>query len=344
VSEQRPSDGADFPSNREAPFDAGFAALGTELSHSYEAPSREGSESLSVPRPFPPEAWILHIGLLFVTFVTSTTFGSALAESFDTGSFLTEEALINSYRRLLHFDHRLWSGLAFSVPLLIVLLAHELGHFLECRRRQVDASLPYFLPSPFPLGTFGAFIRIRSPIYTREDLFDIGIRGPLAGFLALVPFLLIGVWLSRIAPHASTGDPLTFGTPLVLRAVEQLRFPGVPVNRIVLHPMAMAAWVGLFATALNLLPIGQLDGGHILYAVGLQSWHRRISAVLIAMLAVGGFFYWPWWIWGAVMFFFGRRHPLVYDSTPLSKTRLALCFAAFLILVLSATVIPFRGV
>lgn len=301
-------------------------------------------ESLSRIRRFHPGVWILHIGLLLTTFLTSTLFGSALAESFGTGRFLAAEDLADSYDRLRPFDHRIWGGAAFSVPLLLILLAHELGHFLECRRRQVDASLPYFLPSPFPLGTFGAFIRIRSPIYTREGLFDIGIRGPLAGFLVLVPFLVTGVWLSRVASPGVAANPLTFGTPLLLRVVEQLRFPGIPVNRIILHPMAMAAWVGLFATALNLLPVGQLDGGHILYAAGLTNWHRRASLILIAVLAVAGFFYWPWWVWGAVMFFFGRRHPLVYDSTPLSAGRLALCFAAFLILVLSATVVPFRGI
>ena len=237
----------------------------------------------------------------------------------------------------------MWSGLYFSLPLLTILLAHELGHYLECRRRRVDASLPFFLPSPLTLGTFGAFIRIRSPIYTRAGLFDIGIRGPLTGFIALIPFLVAGVALSRVTATLPPDEAVLFGTPLALRLMEWLWFPGVPASHILLHPMAMAAWAGLFATALNLLPIGQLDGGHIVYAAGSERWHRRIGFAVILALVIAGFFYWPWWCWGAVMFFFGRRHPLVYDAAPLRRGRLLLCLVAVLILILSAIVVPVRS-
>ncbi len=282
-------------------------------------------------------------GLLFAaTLVTTTTFGQALYQSFERGQALTLDLVEASYSHLIHFDRAIFSGLWFSIPLLTILLAHELGHYLECRKRHVDASLPYFLPSPSLFGTFGAFIRIRSPIYTREGLFDIGIKGPLAGFVVLLPFLIAGICLSKIAPHLMFPDSVAFGTPLLFRVAEALRFPGVPSSRILLHPIAMAAWAGLFATALNLLPIGQLDGGHVVYALGSETWHQRVGLAFLVLLAVAGFSYWPWWLWGAAMFFLGRRHPLIYDEVPLSAARRWLCAAALAIFLLSLTVVPVR--
>ncbi|MDQ2711812.1 MAG: site-2 protease family protein [Acidobacteriota bacterium] len=289
-----------------------------------------------------PRHWWINALLFAATFLTSTVFGSALVYCFAHNSPLNLEAIANSYLWVAKFDTSIWDGLYFSLPLLAVLLAHELGHVVECRKRKVDASLPYFLPSPSLFGTFGAFIRIRSPIYSREGLFDIGIAGPLAGFIMLLPFLVIGVAMSKVVPHAVTAESVFFGTPLVVRLLERVWFAGVPSAQIVLHPIAMAAWAGLFATALNLLPIGQLDGGHILYALGSERWHGRVSLILVAVLGVAGFFYWPWWIWGVIMFFFGRRHPLVYDSTPLSRPRRLLCVAALIIFFLSVTLVPVR--
>ena len=293
------------------------------------------------PLSWPRRGWI-NILLFTATFLTSTAFGSALIESFHRSQPLSFDDVTAGYLRLLHFDSSFWSGLAFSIPLLAILLAHELGHYVACRRRNVEASLPYFLPSPSLFGTFGAFIRIRSPICSREDLFDIGIWGPLAGFIVLLPFLLGGIAMSKAGASSTPGDVIAFGTPLAVQLAELVRFPGVPAHQVILHPMAMAAWAGLFATALNLLPIGQLDGGHILYALGGERWHSRVSLALIVLLVVAGFFYWAWWFWATAMFFFGRRHPLVYDHTPLSRGRLFLCFAALIILLLSLTVVPVR--
>ncbi len=273
-------------------------------------------------------AWLLHGTLFLLTFLTATSFGAGLVENFRLSRPMNPDLLVESFLRLLHLDRAIWSGLLFSVPLLLILLAHELGHYLECRRGGVDASLPYFLPSP---------------IYSREALFDIGIRGPLAGFAALLPFLIGGVALSKIIPGENGSGVVGFGSPLILQLFEHLRFPGVSTSRILLHPAAMAAWVGLFATALNLLPIGQLDGGHILYAIGGSWWHRRVGLAMVLVLAIGGFFYWPWWIWGVVMFFFGRRHVLIYDSTPVSRSRLMLAAAALLIFILCATIVPVHG-
>ncbi|MDQ2844165.1 MAG: site-2 protease family protein [Acidobacteriota bacterium] len=290
-----------------------------------------------------PLQWAIHALLFLATFLTTTAFGSALADSFSRQRPLNIDSVVDCYVRLAHLDRAIWQGLCFSLPLLAILLAHELGHYLECRRRGVDASLPYFLPSPSLFGTFGAFIRIRSPIYSREGLFDIGIGGPLAGFIVLLPFLIAGAMLSKTTSAPVPADSIIFGTPLLLRLVEVFRFPLTPAPRILLHPTAISAWAGLFATALNLLPIGQLDGGHILYALGAEQWHKRVGFGFVFLLAIAGFLYWPWWIWGGVMFLFGRRHPLVYDNTPLSTGRVFLCVAALIIFVLSATIVPVRS-
>lgn len=279
--------------------------------------------------------------MFLLTLATTTLFGSALVQSFSRGQPFDLDRLFDVYGHLAHPDRSLWSGLVFSVPLLLILLAHEFGHYVLSARRGVNASLPYFLPSPMLFGTFGAFIRIRSPIYTRKSLFDIGIAGPLAGFVALVPFLIVGISLSRVLRHPAQA-PFLFGVPLAIRFVEWIRFPGVTQAAILLHPMAMAALAGLLATAFNLLPMGQLDGGHIVYAVAGPRGHRVISATLIIVLALLGFLYWPWWFWAAVMFFLGRRHPLVYDQAPVSKSRLLLAGVALALFVLSISIVPVR--
>ena len=249
------------------------------------------------------------------------------------------DSLFDGYIRLYHLDRRVLEGLYFSVPLLAILLSHEFGHYVACLRSRVDASLPFFLPSPLLLGTCGAFIRIRSPIYSRKSLFDIGVSGPIAGFIVLLPVLFAGVSMSRVSHFVAPGS-IAFGTPLILRIAEWICLNGTPASRILLHPVAMAAWAGLLATAMNLLPMGQLDGGHILYAAFGERWHRIISLTLIVALVLLGFVYRAWWLWAALMFFFGRRHPLVYDQTPLTGWRAALAICAFVIFVLSIAIVP----
>ncbi len=241
----------------------------------------------------------------------------------------------------LHGGSGIWIGLIYSIPLLLILLAHEFGHYVTCRRWRVDATLPYFGPSPTLLGTIGAFIWIRSPIYRRKSLFDIGVSGPIAGFIVLLPFLIAGVSMSRVVHGVHAFGPFVFGTPLLMRVVEWIRFPGVPPADICLHPMAMAAWAGLLATAINLLPVGQLDGGHILYAVFGERGHHIGSRILVFLLALAGFLYWPWWVWAAAMFFF-RRHPLIYDHEPLGERRLMIAFAAILLFLVSISIVPVR--
>ncbi len=286
-----------------------------------------------------PRRWWVHLLLFFLTLLTTTSFGFALAQSFAAGRPLNETFLVNGYLRLVHGAPDLWKGAVYSIPLLLILLAHEFGHYFTCRRWAVRATLPYFGPSPTLLGTIGAFIWIRSPIYNRRSLFDIGVSGPIAGFVVLIPFLIAGVWMSRVVHGIQSYGPFVFGSPLLLSAVEWLRFPGVSSADICLHPMAIAAWAGLLATAINLLPLGQLDGGHILYAVLGERGHRIVSLTLVVILLLFGFLYWPWWVWAVVMFFL-RRHPLIYDREPLGRGRKTAACAALLLFLLSISVIP----
>jgi membrane-associated protease RseP (regulator of RpoE activity) len=288
-----------------------------------------------------PRYWWVNATCAAATLITTTLFGSALVTSFHMGIPLDLDLVWHAYSRFLHADPSVWAGLQFSLPLLLILLAHELGHYLQCRHWRVDATLPYFLPSPTLFGTFGAFIRIRSPILYRCSLFDIGIAGPLAGFAVLVPFLIAGVALSQPISVFHTSQ-FSFGSPLVIQLLEAVLFPHVPGARIMLHPIAMAAWAGLLATAINLLPVGQLDGGHIVYATLGPRLHRIISTIFVGLLAILGFWYWTWWAWAVVLFFFGRRHPLVYDHAPLPQNRWRLVAIVAVIFLLSFTIIPVR--
>jgi Zn-dependent protease len=287
----------------------------------------------------PSRRWWLHLLLFLLTFITTTAFGYALLGSFAAGRPLSDIFVEGSYRRLLLGDHAIWPGTLYSIPVLLILVAHEMGHYVACRRWRVDATLPYFLPSPTLLGTLGAFIRIPTPIYNRRSLFDIGVSGPIAGFVVLLPFLAVGIWMSRVAPGVNTTGAFAFGTPLLMRTFEWIRFPGVAPQNISLHPIAMAAWAGLLATSINLLPAGQLDGGHILYALGGEYAHKVVSAVIVGVLALLGFLYWPWWIWAVLMFFI-RRHPLVYDQSCLGRKRLAIGAFALALLLISVAIVP----
>jgi membrane-associated protease RseP (regulator of RpoE activity) len=285
--------------------------------------------------------YLLALLLLLLSIWTTCAAGSRMVYNFENNlpAFRLEHDGLIMFEAFFNAQ-ALWAGLAFSLPLILILLAHELGHYFACLYYQLDASLPYFLPVPTFIGTFGAFIRIRSIIYSRTVLFDVGIAGPIAGFVVLLPFLFYGVWLSHISPAASTGD-LVFGTPLVIRFFENIFFPGVDPNTIYLHPMARAAWVGIFATALNLLPIGQLDGGHIVYAI-TGRWARHISLAAIATLIPLGWFYPPWWGWALALYFFGRRHPHIFDESPLDGPRRGFAALALVIFLLCFMVAPLR--
>ncbi len=233
----------------------------------------------------------------------------------------------------------LLQGLPYSLTLLLILLAHEFGHYLASAFHQVDSSLPYFLPSPI-LGTFGAFIRIRSPIYSRRALFDIGIAGPLAGFVFLLPALAVGIAFSKVIPGIAHAGSHHFGVPVLQWLLERAIFPGVASADIYLHPVARAAWVGMFATAMNLLPIGQLDGGHILYSL-FPSRHRAVSKALCILMLPLGIFWSAWFFWAVILWWLGGRHPAIYDSTELGDARRKLAWLALGIFILCFTYQPF---
>ena len=289
----------------------------------------------------PHQRYWLHGLLLLITLLTTTVVGVGLQRGFLTGQPFAFDSF-GGYITAWRYPSTLLAGLPFSLTLLAVLLAHEFGHYCAARYSHVDVTLPFFIPAPTLIGTLGAFIKLRSPILSKRILFDIGIAGPLAGFALLIWPLIIGVSLSRISPGIAGHGDLIFGTPLALRLAEKLIFPGVPASDILLHPVARAAWVGLLATALNLLPIGQLDGGHILYAF-LAEKTKYLSRLFVALLIPMGFFLaYSWLVWAVLIFFFGMRHPSIFDPHPLGRARSWLGLAALIVLVLSFTAVPVR--
>lgn len=292
----------------------------------------------------PRHRYWLHALLLAATLLSTTVVGAGLARCFAQSRPIDFAGDLSGYLRMWNEPSYLLQGLPFSLTLLTILLAHEFGHYLTARYYLVDASLPFFIPAPTLIGTLGAFIRIRSPILSKRALFDIGIAGPIAGFVALLSPLIAGVALSKVVPGIGSSGDLMFGTPLVLRLAEWLRFPGVPLEDIYLHPVARAAWVGLLATALNLLPIGQLDGGHIVYAF-LGERTKNLSRVFIAVLVLmGSFIAYSWLVWAALLFFFGMRHPAIFDPNPLGRFRTRLAVAALAMFILCFTLAPVQTV
>jgi membrane-associated protease RseP (regulator of RpoE activity) len=237
-------------------------------------------------------------------------------------------------------------GAWYSLTILAILGAHEMGHYVACRYYRVDASLPFFIPMLGVLtGTFGAVIRIREPILYKRALFDIGIAGPIGGFLVAVPALFAGLWLSTIVPLPRHFSGLELGEPLLFKAAAWLVWGSQPDHLALnMHPMAFAAWFGLLATALNLFPIAQLDGGHISYAVfGPRATYITYAslAVAITLTAVSL----SWIVWSAMivamLFLAGPRHPRVMDEVvPLDRTRLWLAVFALVMFVLCFTPAP----
>ena len=245
-----------------------------------------------------------------------------------------------TWQALMH-PRLLLQGLPFSLTLISILLVHELGHFFACRYYGIDSSYPYFLPAPTLIGTFGAFIRIRSPILNRKALFDVGISGPVAGFALVLPILAAGVYFSKVVPGAQKDALVIFGNPPLMKFFIALFHPGVKASDVLLTPEALAAWVGLFATALNLLPIGQLDGGHIVYSVSSEK-HRRISQIVgVALFGMAIFFWHGWIVFAVLVFILGYRHPMLLDSwTPLDRKRRAWAIVALVIFLLCFTPLP----
>ncbi len=247
-----------------------------------------------------------------------------------------------AFQLLIDNPGALAKGIPFAGTLMLILVTHELGHFLFSRIHRVPASFPLFIPGlPFFIGTFGAIIRMRGPILDRRALFDIGVAGPIAGFLVAIPALVIGLSLSRVVPVQSTSG-VSLGEPLILQFISWLVFGSLPAHvDVVLHPVGLAAWFGLFVTALNLIPIGQLDGGHVAYALWGER-QRTLALAVIPILAVLGYVGWQgWFVWIAMAGLVGFGHPPVLNpEIALGRTRLWVGRAAVAILVLTFSPIP----
>jgi membrane-associated protease RseP (regulator of RpoE activity) len=248
------------------------------------------------------------------------------------------DEFVRAFKLLYQHPAALLSGLPFAATLLTILLAHELGHFFACRHHHIRTSYPFFVPAPTLIGTFGAFILLRSPIRNTRALFDVGASGPFVGFLFAVPALVYGVMNARVVPGLAdpANSDVVFGVPLILQILARIFHPNISVDFLLLHPVGRAAWVGLFATSLNLLPAGQLDGGHILRSLSART-HRLVSTFLPALLLFLGFFrHWSgWYIWAALLFGlrFLRSAP-IYDDTPLDPDRRFAAVLALLIFLL----------
>lgn len=289
-----------------------------------------------------PRYW-LHVLLLVATFFTTLAVGAKFQYNFhhhlpilglDDGS-----AFPFPLMWIVHRPANLLLGLPFAVSLVGILFAHEMGHYLYCRKYRVAATLPFFLPAPTLIGTLGAFIRIKSPIRTRRALFDIGIGGPIAGFLVALPLLFVGFALSQ--PSDAPTEHLSFGFPLIFAFVHQLCGPSLPMDRIELHPIAIAAWFGMFATSLNLLPGGQLDGGHIVASVWPRA-HRWISLLTIAGLFVMSWYLFAGWLLWGIFLLIALRHPWIPEYPKLNPARLWTALLGAILLAVTITPQPFR--
>jgi Zn-dependent protease len=301
------------------------------------------------------ERWGLHAALFLATLLTTTFAGAVVA---GTIPFDDPLALFTGAYPLPPHLVRAWgAGLWFSLPLLAILLCHEMGHYLAARRYQVDVSPPYFIPVPlFPtfIGTMGAFIRLRSILNDRRQLFDVGVWGPIAGFAVALPVLLFGLARSKVAPGHGAGTGLLLalgsqtwilGDSLVTLVARQLFHDGA--QAVIAGPVAFAGWVGMFVTMLNLLPMGQLDGGHILYA-RVPRWHQRIALVFWLVIVALGRWWIGWYIWGGLVLVLSRgslSHPPVLDALrPLPRSCALAWWVAVALFVATFAPSPFTQV
>ncbi|UCF31697.1 MAG: site-2 protease family protein [bacterium] len=237
------------------------------------------------------------------------------------------------------------SGLPFSLTLMTILGVHEMGHYLTSHRHRVPATLPYFIPAPSIIGTFGALIRMKGVIWDRRTLLDIGVSGPLAGFLVALPALAIGFLFSEVLP--ATGEEtvgFVLGDSLIVALTGKLILGNLPHDAtVVLHPVAFAGWIGLFVTSLNLLPVGQLDGGHIAKAMFPVRFDLVARIIHLSLIAMGIIFWEGWLVWALVLIFIGVGHPpVLMDHIELDPGRRKLGFIALAIFVLTFVPAPFR--
>jgi len=295
----------------------------------------------------------LHALLLGLTIFTTLVVGSHMEWNFLHG-LPALSAEDNSFIPFFPIDlvweqpSRLLLGVPFSATLMLILLAHEMGHYLYCVHYRVQATLPFFIPFPTLIGTVGAFIRIRSPIRSRTALFDIGIAGPIAGFVLACATLVVSLRMSQLPTSAAAAAPdrIDLHYPLIFHLVHRglaalglLRAAStVPLDKVSLHPVSIAAWVGMLATSLNLLPGGQLDGGHIVFSIAPRA-HRVVSRLTILVLIPMAVYLWVGWLpWAILLGLSSFQHPRVAERPKVTGARR--WWAAFALLMLVLTLIP----
>jgi len=289
---------------------------------------RKNDYRYGYPRPGKPK--VLLPAILFTVTAITTTLAGALQQGAD----------------VLADPWSIVKGVPFSLSLLLILGTHELGHFMASRRHGVATTLPTFIPGPpFPpmIGTFGAVIRIKSPITTKAALVEIGASGPLAGFVVALFVTWWGLDHSAVIPRSAAAGSLGLGSSLIFHALSYITVGPIPATHdVMLHPVAFAGWIGFFVTAMNLLPIGQLDGGHIVYSL-LGARHRLFSMLMIAALAILGALTWPgWFVWAALILIIGIWHPPVEDQRePMDPERRLIAASALAVFVLTFIPTPF---
>lgn len=308
---------------------------------------------LTQPRPRRGERWGLHVALFLATLVTTTYAGAILAGAIEPGHVL---GLLGALEPSTAAAADWIAGLRFSLPLVAILLAHEMGHYLTALRYSLSVSPPYFIPVPlWPsfIGTMGAFIRLRTVLSDRRQLLDVGAAGPFAGFAVALPVLAVGLARSEPLPAAVGlqgmviwfgAIPAELGDSLLTLLLRWMLAGGG--HAIALDPLAFAGWVGMMVTMLNLLPISQLDGGHVLYAA-FPRWHERLTRVFWVLLLALGWYGWPGWVvWAVLVLALSRgrlAHPSVLDVTrPLPATRRSGAVAALLLFVITFAPMPFK--
>lgn len=303
-----------------------------------------------VVQPF-KQRYGLHIVLLLLTIFTTLVVGARMEFNFQHDlpafSINDDEVPLFPWEWIKGDPSRLLLGVPFASTLMLILLAHEMGHYLCCRYYGVNATLPFFIPAPTLIGTLGAFIRIRSPIRSRAALFDIGIAGPIAGFFVAVTVLIFALPLSKAMPTTMTGSDIQLGYPLIFRLAWDVLPLAVKtgsasaLHSIYFHPTAIAAWVGMFATALNLLPGGQLDGGHIVFSLAPRA-HKTVSRLTILALIPMALYFWAGWlIWAVLLRISGMRHPMVAEWPGVTGVRRWLAGFALVMLILTLAPAPF---
>jgi len=283
--------------------------------------------------------------LFFLTIFSTFSVGLTWSVSFIYSDVISQNPNFTVGYDILTDPKIINLSIIYMVVLLTILMSHELGHFLTCRYYRIDATLPYFIPAPTLIGTMGAFIKIKSPITRKKQLFDIGVAGPLAGFVLSLPALIYGLSLSKAVPSLPIEGSLVFGEPILLKMISGVVFKNVPGNYdIILHPVAFAGWVGILVTSFNLFPIGQLDGGHVIYALLGQRSKSLARFILVIFIVMGIFFWVGWFVWAVLISFLGLKHPRIIDEViPLSQGRKVIGIVVFIIFILSFIPDPVKG-